>query len=94
VPIVPVAMIGTDHVLPIGRSVPRLGRVGIRIGTPISPPPPAPEGTPEAARQARALTEQVMSAIAALSGQSRADVDCSTHKHAMVGGRRSFASSE
>ena len=61
VPIVPVAMIGTDHVLPIGRSVPQLGRVEIRIGAPIRPPSPAAEGTPEAAGQARALTEQVMS---------------------------------
>jgi 1-acyl-sn-glycerol-3-phosphate acyltransferase len=93
VPIVPVAMIGTDHVLPIGRSVPQLGRVEIRIGAPIWPPSPAAEGTPEAAGQARELTEQVMAAIAALSGQGRVDVDCSTHKHALSAKRRSFARS-
>ena len=35
VPVIPVAMIGTDKVQPIGRKVPRLGRVGMVIGEPL-----------------------------------------------------------
>jgi 1-acyl-sn-glycerol-3-phosphate acyltransferase len=31
-----VAMVGTDKVLPPGRSVPRLGKVRIRIGKPMT----------------------------------------------------------
>jgi 1-acyl-sn-glycerol-3-phosphate acyltransferase len=35
-PVIPVAMIGTDRVLPPGRVVPRPGRIEIRIGKPMS----------------------------------------------------------
>jgi 1-acyl-sn-glycerol-3-phosphate acyltransferase len=80
VPVLPVAMVGTEHVLPTGTSMPRLGRVEIRIGAPIFPPEPAPDGTDEAAAQARELTERVMAAIAELSGQTRVDLDCAEHK--------------
>jgi 1-acyl-sn-glycerol-3-phosphate acyltransferase len=78
VPIVPVAMVGTDRVQPIGRSMPALAQVEIRIGPAIVPPPMA-QG-PEAALQARELTDEVMTAIAALSGQERVDLDCAAHK--------------
>ena len=32
VPVLPVAMVGTDKVQPIGQKVPNIGRVGVRIG--------------------------------------------------------------
>lgn len=35
VPVVPVVMVGTDDVMPIGRRLPRIGRIGIIIGEPI-----------------------------------------------------------
>ena len=35
-PVIPVAMMGTDKVLPPGQSVPRLGKVRIRIGKPMT----------------------------------------------------------
>lgn len=76
VPVIPVAMIGTDAVQPIGRTWPSLRRVQVRIGAPIS----APEVDGDPHEQARALTEQVMTAIARLSGQQRADTDAATHK--------------
>ena len=82
VPIVPVAMIGTGLVQPIGRSMPSIARVEIHIGPPIRPPSPASGA--EATWQARELTEQVMSAIAALSGQERVDVDCAGHKDELI----------
>jgi 1-acyl-sn-glycerol-3-phosphate acyltransferase len=77
VPVIPVAMIGTDRVQPVGHVVPRLHRVEVRIGAPIFPP--APDEQAEQ-KQARDLTEHVMSAIAALSGQKRVDVDAAEYK--------------
>ena len=82
-PIVPVAMLGTDAVQPIGTVVPSLARVGIRIGAPVLPPPASSDAA-ELAVQARELTEQVMTALAALSGQQRADVDAADHKRLLA----------
>ena len=79
VPVLPVAMSGTDRVQPIGRVVPRLAQVVVRIGAPLHPPRPATD--PEVRRrQAREFTERVMTSIAQLSGQQRADVDAAQHK--------------
>lgn len=77
VPVVPVAMIGTDQVQPIGHVLPQLHRVEIRIGAPIHPP--ALDRRAEQ-QQARDLTERIMSAIAALSHQERADEDAASAK--------------
>src|ERR1700712_5652189 len=74
VPVVPVAMIGTDRVQPIGQVRPHLHQVEIRIGEPLLPPPPATDAA-ELQAQARELTEQIMAAIAGLSGQERCDLD-------------------
>jgi 1-acyl-sn-glycerol-3-phosphate acyltransferase len=78
-PVVPVAMVGTDRVQPIGRVLPRLARVGVHIGAPLHPPVPAVDFDARKA-QARSFTEQIMSSIATLSGQQRVDVDCAVHK--------------
>jgi 1-acyl-sn-glycerol-3-phosphate acyltransferase len=70
VPIVPVGLIGTDRVQPIGASFPRLAKVHVSFGRPVSPEPYAamPSG-----KARRLLTDEVMDAIAALSGQERVD---------------------
>jgi 1-acyl-sn-glycerol-3-phosphate acyltransferase len=86
VPVVPVAMIGTDRVQPIGRVLPRLARVRVRIGAPLQPPKPAADPVVEK-RQAREFTERVMASIAALSGQTRADLDAAEHKKSLTGRR-------
>lgn len=71
VPVVPVGLRGTDEVQPVGSSFPRLGaHVTVRFGEPISPD--AYRDLP-AGRARRQLTDAVMDAIAALSGQERAD---------------------
>src|SRR5256885_6407627 len=36
VPVIPVAMIGTDRVLPPGRTVPKLNRIQVKIGSPLT----------------------------------------------------------
>ncbi|MDR7419966.1 MAG: lysophospholipid acyltransferase family protein [Armatimonadota bacterium] len=40
VPLVPLAVIGSGEVFPLGAKVPRLARVTVRIGTPLPPPGP------------------------------------------------------
>ena len=79
VPVLPVAMVGTDRVQPIGAVLPRLARVRVRIGAPLHPPLPSGDPTVER-RQVREFTERVMTAIAALSGQQRVDLDAADHK--------------
>jgi 1-acyl-sn-glycerol-3-phosphate acyltransferase len=69
-PVVPVGLIGTDRVQPIGAHFPRIHRVQVRFGTPIRPQDYADAPTPGLAR--RQLTDAVMDSIAAMSGQERA----------------------
>jgi 1-acyl-sn-glycerol-3-phosphate acyltransferase len=71
-PVVPVAMIGTDQVLPVhSRSVlPRLRRIEMRVGAPLLPKPTA-SGTDGVAL--RAFTDEVMAALQQLSGQEYVD---------------------
>jgi 1-acyl-sn-glycerol-3-phosphate acyltransferase len=77
-PVVPVAMVGTRHVLPPGRAVPRLGSVEIRIGKPLTFPAEAGQQAPARAR--RAVTDEVMRAIQELSGQEYAPIYVSARK--------------
>ncbi|GGC94673.1 1-acyl-sn-glycerol-3-phosphate acyltransferase [Tersicoccus solisilvae] len=67
VPVVPVAMIGTDKVQPIGRIIPHVRRVGIIIG-------PALDfsryhGQHEDRAVLRTVTDEIMQTLARLSGQ-------------------------
>jgi len=70
VPVVPVGLIGTENIQPVGASFPRLAKVTVRFGDPI--PVEEYQGMP-AGKARRLLTDRVMEAIAALSGQERAD---------------------
>lgn len=70
VPVVPVGLIGTDKVQPVGQRGLKLADVTIAFGTPIRPS--AYAGLP-AGRARRQLTDDVMDSIAALTGQERAD---------------------
>jgi 1-acyl-sn-glycerol-3-phosphate acyltransferase len=65
-PVIPVAMMGTRKMLPPGASLPRPTRVGIKIGKPMEFSHLA--GDPPA-RARRTIAEEVMGAIADLSGQ-------------------------
>ncbi|WP_017570512.1 lysophospholipid acyltransferase family protein [Nocardiopsis halotolerans] len=68
-PVVPVALAGTQRILPPGRRVPSLNRVGVRFGEPVDLSPWA--GQAHKARPRRAATDAVMAAIAKLSGQEQ-----------------------
>ncbi len=70
VPVVPVGLVGTEKLQPVGSSVPRVVRVDVRFGAPIEV-----TGRFEAmasGKARRVLTDEVMDAIAGLTGQERA----------------------
>jgi len=71
VPVVPCAVIGTDKLQPVGARFPRVARFTVRFSEPLTFAPPSTGTT--AAQARRAVTDQVMDAIAAMSGQQRAD---------------------
>jgi 1-acyl-sn-glycerol-3-phosphate acyltransferase len=78
VPVIPVAMIGTDRVLPPGHTVPKLHRIQVKIGSPLTFDALRAEGT--GGRQRRAVTDAVMEAIGKLSGQEYVPVYASVRK--------------
>ncbi|MEU4240128.1 lysophospholipid acyltransferase family protein [Actinoplanes sp. NPDC026619] len=69
-PVVPVALVGTDRIQPVGARFPRPGKVVAHFGEPLRFTPPADGKQGPARRQA---TDEIMAAIAALSGQQVAD---------------------
>lgn len=68
-PVVPVAVIGTERVQPVGARFPRPGPITVRFGPPLTFT--APSGSPGRAR--RVITDEIMAAIQKLSGQEAAD---------------------
>jgi 1-acyl-sn-glycerol-3-phosphate acyltransferase len=83
VPVIPVAMIGTDRVLPPGHTIPGLHQVGIRIGAPMTFD--AYRNNGPAAQARRAITDDVMKAIHALSGQEYVPMYASARKAELNG---------
>jgi 1-acyl-sn-glycerol-3-phosphate acyltransferase len=69
-PVVPVGLIGTDRLQPIGANVPRLVRVTVRFGPPLDFTGRL-EGVP-AGRARREVTDEIMAAIQSLTGQESA----------------------
>jgi 1-acyl-sn-glycerol-3-phosphate acyltransferase len=70
-PIVPVGLIGTDRLQPVGSRLPRLAKVTVRFGQPIHVTGRYDGVPPGLAR--RTITDDVMAAIQRLSGQQVAD---------------------
>ena len=81
-PVIPVAMIGTDRILPPGHKVPRPGRIEIRIGKPIEFA--EFRGQTAGARQRRAVTDTVVRAIQELSGQEYVPMYASVRKEELA----------
>jgi 1-acyl-sn-glycerol-3-phosphate acyltransferase len=69
VPVIPVALKGTDKVQPIGSHGIRPAKVSIEFGEPIDL---SKHGKADSGRARRHATDEVMDAIAAMSGQERA----------------------
>ncbi len=76
VPVIPVAMFGTDRVLAPGRRVPRPHKIRIKIGEPLT----FEDYKSAGARDRRAVTDEVMNAIKALSGQEYVPMYASVRK--------------
>lgn len=71
-PVVPVGLQGTADMQPIGSNRPRLAKVTLRVGAPISVAGEY-DGVPSG-RARRELTDRIMTAIGELSGQEQAGV--------------------
>jgi 1-acyl-sn-glycerol-3-phosphate acyltransferase len=82
-PVIPVAMIGTEHIMPPGAKFPRPGRIEIRIGEPLTFD--EYRGKPAGARQRRAVTDEVVQAIQKLSGQEFVPMYASVRKEELAG---------
>ncbi|MFI0243141.1 lysophospholipid acyltransferase family protein [Streptomyces sp. NPDC016845] len=66
-PVIPVALTGTDRLLPVGRRLPRFHRITVTFGRPVDCP--THHAAMHPAQMRRATTDQIMSAIGDLSGQ-------------------------
>ena len=86
VPVLPVAMIGTDKVQPIGRRLPKLGRVGIVIGAPLDFS--RYDGMEDDRFVLRSITDEIMYELMELSGQEYVDIYASTMKERLAAARR------
>jgi len=84
-PVIPVAMIGTERILPPGHRLPRPGKIGIRIGEPLTFE--ALQGQGAGARQRRAVTDEVVQAIQKLSGQEYVPMYASVRKDELAASR-------
>ncbi|WP_167050071.1 lysophospholipid acyltransferase family protein [Microbacterium halimionae] len=78
VPVIPVVMVDTDTVMPIGRRIPRIGRVGMVIGEPLDFSRFA--GMEGDRYVLRSVTDEIMVALQRLGEQRYKDVYASTAK--------------
>jgi len=81
VPVIPVVMVDTDTAMPIGRSVPRIVRVGIVIGEPLDFS--RYEGMENDRYILRSVTDEIMVALQRLGEQQYDDVYASSVKDRM-----------
>lgn len=78
VPVIPVVMVDTDQVMPIGSKVPRIGRVGMIIGEPLDFS--RFEGFEGDRYVLRSVTDEIMVALQQLGAQRYDDVYASSVK--------------
>jgi 1-acyl-sn-glycerol-3-phosphate acyltransferase len=70
-PVVPVGLIGTDQLQPVGAKIPRFRKVIVKFGEPIDV---AAHGGANSGRARRQATDEIMAAIQKLTGQEEAGV--------------------
>lgn len=78
VPVVPVAMVDTAEIMPIGRRLPKIGRIGIVIGEPLDFS--RFDGMEGDRFILRSVTDEIMYELHALGAQEYQDVYASTVK--------------
>lgn len=79
VPVIPVAVIGTDKVMPLGERLPRVKKVTVRMGEPLDFS--RFEGMEGDRFVLRSITDEIMYRINQLSGQEYGDVYATTVRH-------------
>lgn len=84
VPVIPVAMIDTDKIQPIGSKVPRIMRVGIKIGAPLDFSRYA--GMENDRFVLRSMADEIMYELMELSGQEYVDMYAARAKALPKGG--------
>lgn len=86
VPVVPVVMVGSGEVMPIGARLPKVRRVGVVFGRPLDFT--RFEGMEGDRFILRSVTDEIMSELAALGDQVYVDVYASTVKERPLGAAR------
>src|SRR5690606_32609298 len=79
VPVIPVVMVDTGAIMPIGKTLPRIGRVGVIIGEPLDFS--RFQGMEGDRFILRSVTDEIMVALQRLGEQEYEDVYASTVKH-------------
>ncbi len=82
VPVIPVAMIGTDKVQPIGRRIPNIRRIGVIFGEPLDFTRYQGLGNDRFVQ--RSVTDEIMYELMRLSGQEYVDAYASTVKEKLA----------
>ncbi|HEX2705240.1 MAG TPA: lysophospholipid acyltransferase family protein [Candidatus Lustribacter sp.] len=82
VPVLPVAMIGTDKAQPTGKKMPKIMRIGVRIGKPLDFS--RYEGMQEDRYVLRAVTDEIMYELMLLSGQEYVDMYATSMKDRLL----------
>ena len=84
VPVVPVAMIGTDKVQPIGKRMPNIRRIGMIFGAPLDFSQYADQADDRLVQ--RKVTDEIMFELMRLSGQEYVDEYAAVVKLRLAGG--------
>lgn len=86
VPVIPLVMIGTDKAQPIGHRMPKITRIGVRIGPPMDFS--RYEGMEEDRFVLRSITDEIMYELMELSGQEYVDIYAASMKERLAAARR------
>ena len=86
VPVIPVVMVNTEKVQPIGKRLPRIGRVGVRFGPALDFS--RYEGMESDRFVLRSVTDEIMYALMELSGREYVDVYAAKAKAEIADSRR------
>ncbi|MGG5172985.1 lysophospholipid acyltransferase family protein [Pseudarthrobacter sp. J1738] len=82
VPVIPVAMIGTDKVQPIGKRMPNIRRIGVIFGEPMDFSRYADQADDRNVQ--RIVVDEIMAELMRLSGQEYVDVYAATVKQQLA----------
>ena len=89
VKVIPVAMIGTDKAQPTGKRLPRIMRIGVRIGAPLDFS--RYDGLQDDRFVLRSITDEIMYELMQLSGQEYVDMYATSMKDRILAAARAKA---